>query len=235
MENNEILANVTVDSDYIQHWGIKGMRWGVRRYQNPDGSLTAAGKKRRAKLAAEINKLDNRDKNSKLIKDMSDDEIYKKLARMDLEKRLRDREAAERKELEGPDEPKVEKKVEKKVEPPKLKPISMMSDDEIRAKIDRIKLENSLRDLLKEPAKESPKVKDNSKKGKEVLNEILADSTKNIGKQTVTYAMGYGVNQVAKKIGHLNATKEILNNDGVKEIIEIYEDIVNPRKGQKDK
>lgn len=30
----------------IQHWGIKGMRWGVRRFQNTDGSLTAAGKKR---------------------------------------------------------------------------------------------------------------------------------------------------------------------------------------------
>ena len=28
------------------HWGIKGMRWGIRRYQKKDGSLTAAGKKR---------------------------------------------------------------------------------------------------------------------------------------------------------------------------------------------
>ena len=32
--------------DELQHWGIKGMRWGVRRYQNKDGSLTPAGKKR---------------------------------------------------------------------------------------------------------------------------------------------------------------------------------------------
>ncbi len=30
----------------ICHHGIKGQRWGVRRYQNKDGSLTAAGKKR---------------------------------------------------------------------------------------------------------------------------------------------------------------------------------------------
>ena len=34
------------NSDYLYHHGIKGMQWGVRRYQNPDGSLTAAGKKR---------------------------------------------------------------------------------------------------------------------------------------------------------------------------------------------
>ena len=32
--------------DELYHWGVKGMRWGVRRYQNKDGSLTAAGKKR---------------------------------------------------------------------------------------------------------------------------------------------------------------------------------------------
>ena len=32
----------------LYHWGIKGMKWGVRRYQNKDGSLTPAGKKRRA-------------------------------------------------------------------------------------------------------------------------------------------------------------------------------------------
>lgn len=34
---------------YLQHHGIKGMKWGVRRYQNPDGSLTAAGKRRMRK------------------------------------------------------------------------------------------------------------------------------------------------------------------------------------------
>lgn len=33
-------------NDELYHHGVKGMKWGVRRYQNKDGSLTAAGKKR---------------------------------------------------------------------------------------------------------------------------------------------------------------------------------------------
>lgn len=35
-----------MQSDYLQHHGILGQKWGVRRFQNKDGSLTPAGKKK---------------------------------------------------------------------------------------------------------------------------------------------------------------------------------------------
>lgn len=58
----------------IQHSGIKGMKWGVRRYQNKDGSLTPAGKKRYNNYETEA-------------KNMTDQELRSKINRMNLEKR----------------------------------------------------------------------------------------------------------------------------------------------------
>lgn len=45
---NYIYGNTLVlgDSSYLEHHGIKGQRWGLRRFQNSDGSLTDAGRKR---------------------------------------------------------------------------------------------------------------------------------------------------------------------------------------------
>lgn len=67
--------------NYLIHYGIKGMRWGVRRYRNKDGSLTNAGKKHvknyktalslNEKVDQEARKLINSD--SRLKKDFGND------------------------------------------------------------------------------------------------------------------------------------------------------------------
>ncbi len=35
----------TVDGEHLEHYGVLGMKWGMRRYQNKDGSLTPRGQK----------------------------------------------------------------------------------------------------------------------------------------------------------------------------------------------
>lgn len=49
------------NSDEICHWGVKGQKWGVRRYQNKDGSLTDLGKKRLSDYKErEVRKIDKK-------------------------------------------------------------------------------------------------------------------------------------------------------------------------------
>lgn len=89
-----------VSYDELYHHGILGQKWGVRRYQNKDGSLTEAGKKRAAKIQREYQDLtghsiktsknEGTSKNKgtsekKSIHDMTNEELRAYIDRIDLE------------------------------------------------------------------------------------------------------------------------------------------------------
>ena len=57
---------VYYNEDYFMHYGVKGMKWGVRRYQNFDGSYTRAGIKRYNDSMEKYEKSDKRYKDAKL-------------------------------------------------------------------------------------------------------------------------------------------------------------------------
>ena len=83
-----------MSSNELIHHGIRGMRWGVRRYQNKDGTLTKAGRKKMAKLDKEYSKLTgqnrNRNRNTESpntrLSKMTDDEIRTRINRINLER-----------------------------------------------------------------------------------------------------------------------------------------------------
>ena len=112
----------------LTHWGVKGMRWGIRRYQNKDGSLTPAGKKRydaeMSKLKAEEKVLKNKQKTKA------------KLDKLD----------AKRKDVEalrkGQTPPSA-----KKSDAPKKPSVKEMSDQELFDTVRRLNLEKQYRDL----------------------------------------------------------------------------------------
>lgn len=101
------------NTDELYHHGVPGQRWGFRRYQNPDGTLTPAGRRRANKLAEKYAKVTGK----KLI---------------------------------------VKKKSVQGNEKPKPKTISEMSDQEIQAKINRMRLEDTYASMI---ASRAPKEK----------------------------------------------------------------------------
>ena len=73
-----------MSSNELTHHGIKGMLWGVRRYQNKDGSLTPAGEKRKSEsLHEDYIKAHTR----KSRKSMSDAELRSRINRLEMERK----------------------------------------------------------------------------------------------------------------------------------------------------
>lgn len=176
-----------MENKELQHHGIPGMKWGIRRYQNKDGSLTNAGKKRYEKELAAL-KEEQRVLNNKKRAQAK----FDKLAKM--RKDIDDQKAALG---EKPKINKIKEKISKsKAEKEPKRKLKDLSDEELQARLNRIQMEKRYIELTSKP-KEQNQVN----KGKSFVGEILASSAKNVGGQLSTFAMGWAVNRIAKAMG----------------------------------
>lgn len=146
-----------METNELMHYGILGMKWGVRRYQNKDGSLTKAGQERYDRDVRENNA---KKKDNRMVIDGPDP---KRWAREDLERKKDVVDA-------HADLVKEAKKIADKTEPkPKTERVdlSKMSDKELRDKINRELLEQQYNKLFAEATQ--PQIS----KGRQVLNDTL--------------------------------------------------------------
>lgn len=120
-----------MDNNYLIHYGVLGMKWGVRRYQNKDGTLTPAGKKR---YDRDIQTNLSKKKDSRIDTSKPDP---KRWVKEDIErkKRITDTSSELVKQIQN---------IEKKTRPRSTKQkmdLSKMTDKEMRDRINRELLE----------------------------------------------------------------------------------------------
>lgn len=89
-----------MNNDEIKHYGVLGMKWGLRRYQNADGTLTSAGKRRAKKLrdqyslltGKQLKKIKSNDDNNykKTFVKLNDRQLQNRINRLSKEKQMKD-------------------------------------------------------------------------------------------------------------------------------------------------
>lgn len=138
---------------YLMHYGIKGQRWGVRRYQNSDGTRTPAGKAREKKaydkgLKEGQEAAKNRKKTSS---DSSKSSSYEKKTNNNFDKSTNKLKSTQTIINESSKLVNKAKQVERDTRPKAYKEkldLSKMTDKELRDKINRAHLENEYNKLF---------------------------------------------------------------------------------------
>ena len=123
-----------MDNNALVHWGVKGMKWGVRRYQNKDGTLTEAGKRRAARDMSELSNNKKKSYNPNADKWVKDD--------LSRSRRLVDETNQLTNKLKNANDTSMRNKSKKQMD------LSNMSDKEMRDQINRALLERQYHDLF---------------------------------------------------------------------------------------
>ena len=165
-------------SNELTHWGIKGMRWGIRRYQNKDGSLTPAGKKRLKTESDAIKKEEEVLKNRKATK--------AKFDRLDAKRKALEE---QKKALDG----KTDDSKNNDIDEAKTakKSVKDMSDTELARAVNRARMEDEYNRLRPEP---QPPEK--HAMAKQMLEDVVKPAAINAGKKLVQDAMNKAVEKI---------------------------------------
>lgn len=171
--------------DELQHWGIKGMRWGQRRYQNKDGSLTPAGQKRYNKEMAKLDKEEAklRDQarvvaNRKKTQSKIDALESRKKALENKKKKLKDGDEDDSKKKEETLDEKRERLLKSTDAKELYKNKDILTDQEIQSRINRIDLEARLNSKI---------VEEKQVTGRDKVNEWMDNTSETLGKATNLY------------------------------------------------